>query len=367
MEISALDLPALERAAETLLSNALIGSSWVGSLETLMAVMGAHGGGIARTTPPDMFAIPTSGVRQQFADFKAGRCPPLTDGSHISCRSSRGFVSDEMAFDEEHRRRDIFYQEFLLPRRCAHQASAFLDATPAGDVNLIAFRSSAKGRFETNELASFGIVLPYLRAAAMSSRQSLSSKARCEAEAFLRRGDPVIHVAFDGSVLEVNGDAESRLAPMIRVLSHRLAAKDGSHQRRIDEALKAALNERRPSLMTLFDATGAQMVRILTTPILGDAVDLFRTTAALVTIVDSRRAPIVDRHMLRLLANDARLTSRETEVVATIASGGSQKDFAERQGVAIETARLHLKAAYRKLNVHSQTELALLVGRLSSH
>ena len=291
----------------------------------------------------------------------------MTTRSHIACRTSRGFVSDEMAFDDEHRRRDTFYQEFLLPRHCAHQASAFLDATPAGDLNLIAFRSPAEGRFETGDLADFGVVLPYLRAASMASRRWLTSEARRKASSFLRRGDPVIHLASDGSVLEVDGDAILNVAPVIRITTRRLSAMEGSQQRRLDDALKASLNEKRPSLTTLLDASGAHAARILMLPVLGDAADLFRTTATLVIVVDSRRPPQIDRRTLDLLASDARLTKREIEVVHAIASGGTQQDYADRAGIALETARLHLKAAYRKLDVHGQTELALLVRRLSTH
>ncbi len=362
-----MDLSSLEKAAERLLSGALIGRSWVEPLEAMMLAMGAQGGGIARTTPPQMFAIPTSGVRQQFADFKAGRCPPLTKRSHIACRSSRGFVSDDMVFDAEHRRRDAFYQEFLLPRRCAHQASAFLDATPAGDVNLIAFRSPAEGPFDAGELTAFALVLPYVRAAAMASGQWLKTEARREADPFVRRGEPVIHLASDGSVLEVNGDVERRLAPVLRVVGRRLTAAGATDQRRLDGALKAALIERRPSLTSLFDAEGEHVTRVLAIPVLGDAVDLFRTTAALVVAIDDRRPAALDLRTLGLLARDAALTPRETDVVHLIASGRSPRDLAETMGIALETARLHLKAAYRKLDVHGQTELALLVKRLSTH
>ena len=72
-----MNLRRFEECGQRVLAETMVGESWVEPLESLMNAMGAHGGGIARTTPPDMFAIPTSGVRQQFADFKAGRCPPL--------------------------------------------------------------------------------------------------------------------------------------------------------------------------------------------------------------------------------------------------------------------------------------------------
>ena len=51
------------------------------------------------------------------------------------------------------------------------------------------------------------------------------------------------------------------------------------------------------------------------------------------------------------------LTPREREIVSALATGQRVGAIAERLGVSEHTVRNHLKAVYRKLDVHSQVEL----------
>jgi two-component system, NarL family, nitrate/nitrite response regulator NarL len=53
-------------------------------------------------------------------------------------------------------------------------------------------------------------------------------------------------------------------------------------------------------------------------------------------------------------------------VAALISAGADIGEVARRLGLAAGTARNHLKSAMRKLEVHSQVELAALVADLAS-
>jgi DNA-binding NarL/FixJ family response regulator len=55
--------------------------------------------------------------------------------------------------------------------------------------------------------------------------------------------------------------------------------------------------------------------------------------------------------------DDMTLSKREIEVVRHLASGGRVPSIARTLGLSPHTVRNHLKAAFRKLNVHSQDEL----------
>jgi DNA-binding CsgD family transcriptional regulator len=65
---------------------------------------------------------------------------------------------------------------------------------------------------------------------------------------------------------------------------------------------------------------------------------------------------------LRRLERDFRLTAAEARLALHIADGGDLAGYAEAQGVALGTARTHLKAVFAKTGVHRQAEL---VGRLA--
>ena len=60
----------------------------------------------------------------------------------------------------------------------------------------------------------------------------------------------------------------------------------------------------------------------------------------------------------------ATLTPRERDILSALASGQHVKDIAQDLDISTHTARNHMKAILRKLDVHSQIELlAKLVGR----
>ena len=67
------------------------------------------------------------------------------------------------------------------------------------------------------------------------------------------------------------------------------------------------------------------------------------------------------------LPSDASLSSREREVVLTLAQFSSVAAVAEKLSISQNTVRNHLKAVYRKLGVGSQTELLSLVLRGAQH
>ncbi|WP_165359339.1 helix-turn-helix transcriptional regulator [Lichenibacterium minor] len=360
-------LQSLEDAARHVLAETMVGGSWFDALETLMSAMGTLGGGIARIVPPDMFSLPTSGVAEVVRAVETGRAPPITHRTQISPGPRDGFVCDQMDVYRAARSRDPFYQDFLIPYGLAYQTSAFLDMTDAGAVNLITFKPPESGGFAAEDLTTFALVLPYLRAAAMTCRGSLRAEARRCALSFERGGDPVIHLGHDGRVLETSPGVEDALAPLMWISSFRLRAASSADQRRLDDALRTALEARKPSLVSFTTIDHAASFRLLVVPVLGQAQEVFHATAAVATVLDASRTSRLDRATMELLARSAGLTPRESEVAHIVADGASPSIAAERMEISIETVRLHLKAAFRKLGVHSQTELALLAHRLTVH
>lgn len=56
----------------------------------------------------------------------------------------------------------------------------------------------------------------------------------------------------------------------------------------------------------------------------------------------------------------ADLTPRETEILALLAEGQSNKVIARNLGISDGTVKLHVKAILRKLNIHSRVEAAVI-------
>jgi DNA-binding CsgD family transcriptional regulator len=338
------------------------GGLWVDALDAAMPHLNCLGGTLSCIMPPRLFGVPTSDLIETFEAIASGRTPPLTEATRMIPAPRDGFVCDQMDVFRRPREHDAFYMDFIRPRGLAYQASAYLDGAGGDIVNLMLFRGPGSGGFEPNHLRSFKAFLPYARAAAMASRARLRLEADRRAAPFLSRGETVLYIAHDGTIHHHSIDAVAHLAPLVAVRGRRLVVSAPDCQRRVDEALTAALDQGKPSLVTIADAV--RSLRLLTVPVLGQALDVFRATAALVVVLDFTRPAQVDESSIDILVAATGLTRRETEVVRLVAAGHTPRTISELLNISYETTRLHLKLAFRKLGVHSQSEMIALVNRL---
>ena len=352
-----------EDAGRRLLGSITGGGRWVDALDLAMPNLNCLGGTLSCIMPPGLFGVPSTDMTETFEAIAAGRTPPLTAATRMIPAPQDGFLSDQMEAFRRPRERDAFYMDFIRPRGLAFQASAYLDGTGSDTVNLMLFKGQGSGGFEPDDLRSLKLFLPYIRAAAMVSRARLKLEADRRAAPFLDRGDPVLHVAHDGTVHHCSGDVGG-LAPDITVRDRRLIVSAPGCQRKVDKALTTALVEHRPSLITVV-TDDERCVRLLVLPVLGQALDVFRATRVLVAALDLARPTQVHESSIDLLVSAAGLTGRETELVRLVASGHTPRRSSDLLKISYETARLHLKGAFAKLGVHSQAELVALVTRLS--
>ena len=56
------------------------------------------------------------------------------------------------------------------------------------------------------------------------------------------------------------------------------------------------------------------------------------------------------------ILTDSPLTPRERDVLELMAGGLKQKQIAERLSISMETARKHIKNAYKKLGAHNKVD-----------
>jgi two-component system nitrate/nitrite response regulator NarL len=126
-----------------------------------------------------------------------------------------------------------------------------------------------------------------------------------------------------------------------------------------------------PSLATAIEAVRCAVVDYLVKPFafeeLLKSVRRALETRKAARMLDSLRSVLGDGGTLAQIARRASnptnghaadsLTPREREIVGALSSGQRVGAIAGRLGVSEHTVRNHLKAVYRKLDVHSQVEL----------
>ncbi len=59
------------------------------------------------------------------------------------------------------------------------------------------------------------------------------------------------------------------------------------------------------------------------------------------------------------VADEVKLSRRETEILEYLSKGMANKEIADRLEISVETVRVHLRRVYEKLHVHSRTEAAM--------
>ena len=97
-----------------------------------------------------------------------------------------------------------------------------------------------------------------------------------------------------------------------------------------------------------------------------DLVLALRDIVAGKTVVAPDLAPILAKAVQgksdvgRKVTPFAHLTPRETEILALLAEGQSNKAIARNLGISDGTVKLHVKAILRKLEVHSRVEAAVM-------
>ena len=165
-------------------------------------------------------------------------------------------------------------------------------------------------------------------------------------------------------MIETNPAADKARGSQYEVINRRVAAMVPADQPRLDRALTAALSAGKPSLVTLTSFAGNGQTMALVLPVLGHARDVFEATSVMVILLDADHHASCDEQALNLLREAGGLTSREFDVTRLVAAGSKPREAADQLGIGFDTVRLHLKASFAKLGVHSQGELSRLVRRL---
>ena len=90
--------------------------------------------------------------------------------------------------------------------------------------------------------------------------------------------------------------------------------------------------------------------------------------AAAVYLLDLLRAPALPPMPapVSAVAEDSRLTPRETELLQAFSSGKSYKEAARSLGISPHTVGNHVKSIYRKLEVNSRIEAISAAGMIRS-
>jgi DNA-binding CsgD family transcriptional regulator len=177
-------------------------------------------------------------------------------------------------------------------------------------------------------------------------------------------GRPAVLLNGSGKVVEVNECAERLLGNGVAIVKGQLSATSRDADPEFQELLKRALGIWREEM------SGAiALPRPSRRPLIARAAPIVKSTGgvvqrakALVMFVDPEQKK---RTTTSLLQRAFGLTPAEARIALSIASGEKLRHAAKLNGIAFETARVHLKTIFAKTQTRRQVELALLINCLS--
>lgn len=349
---------------------------WPSALHELAQACGAEGAAAHSSDGLKTFAtVGSPGLAELHENFlRRWRAPELNShrarGIALLARGWRGALTEQDCFTPEALARDAFQQDFFVRSGFSSFAGIILAKSPELTLSVSIIRRLHQGPYSGSEVAFVNALAAHLRtASAIALRFGLESTRRL-ADAFATMGQPVALVGRAGRVIHMNARFERLVGDAIFVKSGRLTAWRGRSQAELSAAIARAIGHdgtlRAPlAPVVLPRRAGLRPLVAHVMPVVGQARDLMHLVAAVVTLTDlgdTAQAPAEE-----ILIDAFGLTPAEAQLAALIATGKSLPEIARARRVAHETLRSRLKSVFDKTGTGRQTELALLVARLSRH
>jgi DNA-binding CsgD family transcriptional regulator len=359
-----LRLDRIKAAIDDVMAAAVLGEGWEQALDRFSHASGAHGAVLMRNRAHHMMAaITTEEVAEAVRAFAAGRAPPNSRYSRVKYGRTVGFRVDHDDYTDADLARDPFYQEFLRPVGYFWHANLALAIDREELVELSLKRRIEAGPYDRADAVMLDALIPDLLVAARFAKYTLDAEARGMARLLEQRGAPVFELDSWGRVLSRRAVVEADGASPLRVVGRRLVTTDPAAQPALDRGVARVLAA--PGATALVPLTGPQdrrcFLQILAVP--GRARDIFLSAAALAVLIEGDPAPRL-RLDASTVAQAFALTDREAAVTCLLAEGATIADVAQRLGMQIGTARVHLRSVFAKTGTNRQAELVALLGRL---
>jgi DNA-binding CsgD family transcriptional regulator len=263
-------------------------------------------------------------------------------------------------FSESFLRRNVFLNEFLVPRG-VNGALACPLLSESGRFALIAVQQGVNRRsYDDDDIARVERLAPHLTRALQIRRLFLQSEARGKAlESVIDRNETgMVGLCGNGPALFVNRAARAVAATRDGLgldRQGRLVAADRAAATRLVALQADVTRGGAGGLVRIPRPSGHTPYIVLVSP-LPSGNDLFPNSrgGVLFAIHNPARRPMADEIRIAQLLHIPRGAAR---VVQAILEGIDLKDYADRAGISMNTVRFHLKNAFAGTDTHSQAEL----------
>ena len=344
---------------------------WSVTLEKASSVFGADGSCIIAFPSSSIGAVWSSGLDELAHTF-------FDEGWHtrnerlaraLPIRHIRPVMTESDLFSPDELERHPFNAEFINVHGYRWGAGCFLSEVDGWNTAFTVERKAHRERYGAAEVEAMTKLLPHMRNAAQIASRLALSKGDGMLDAFEKMCCAAILLNCTGRVHRYNRQTEHYLNREIRIVQGCLTAchndSNAGFQRLIGGVLGSPVRTPAHSqtLATLMrHDTMKRPLFALGMPIIGAAQDVFQHSKAMVMLIDPDAQVTPSELVLR---HGFSLTPAETRLALALANGATLHEFAEKQHIAVGTARIQLKAIMAKTATHRQADLVALLARLS--
>lgn len=346
---------------------ALDPAGWSDALASVSDVLGSAGA-VMRVLPLSpmqrSFAHLGNITQDQVAGYDAACGPICPRQAYARAHPGPTVRCDALILSEREMDRDPVYDWFRR-NGLRYFLGTTLARTPDREIFFNVQRTARQGHVQKPDLEMFERFLPHLRHAIRVGGLLGTLDGPWRLNRWLLDRLPAAAFVLDaaGNVVMTNSQAEQMAAAndALTVVAGRLQARCTGEQPVIDRALAGALPGETGGGFRLARESGQAAYLGLIHPI-GPAHPLADSEAAALLLLSDPASPNMPApDLLRALFG---LTETEARVAALIATGAPIDNAAARLGMALETARVHLKSIYRKMEVAGRDELIAVVAHL---
>lgn len=280
-------------------------------------------------------------------------------------------VSSEENFTLAELRRTEFYDGYMKYLDAQYTAGFMFASTPESFYTLVVARPNSMGAYSTQEKRMLGALRTHAQSAMHINTHlnSLKSAVRISSHALDRLNMGVCTLGSGLRVLEANEAAKEILNNGVYLATQfgRLVGGSLSNLKLAGLLHKISVGTIKSSRqIRLFSGIPGEECLLSIFPVL-DADEYWWVDSSkvrYVLFIGTQLKP--SESSLAFLEKEFDLTRREVEVLSELVQGGTLTSLARTLHVSHETVRTHTKSIFRKMDVHSQAQLAVKVLSLSS-
>jgi DNA-binding CsgD family transcriptional regulator len=225
---------------------------------------------------------------------------------------------------------------------------------------MAAQRSARAGDYDLAEIGALRKVVPHLRRSYRTwlriRKAELQRQTALEAMEHVTLGIALVDDL--GKLYFANRAAEAEISyGALTVTNGRLTCRSPQSAKALQEAVRAAARQKRPvaeRVMLQGYEQDSSMSSVLVTPVRDEALMHWHRGNLAMLLISGPSPKATEETSLR---DTYRLTSAEARLLAALVDGERLPAYAQRHGIAITTAKTHLKALFDKVGERRQADL----------